>query len=145
MSPAEKEYVVQEIEKMLKQGVITKSSSPWNSPIVLVKKKDGTFRFCIDFRGVNAATCKDTYPLPRISEILDDLGDATFFSTFDMAAGYWQIEVHPEDRPKTSFNTPNGSYEWIVMPFGLTNAPADFQRLMDTIFRDQLRRSMLIY
>ena len=114
------------------------SQSPWSSPIVLVKKKDGSTRFCVDFWKVNAVTRKDVQPLPRIDDTLDVLGSARWFSTLDLASGYWQVEVSPEDREKTAFVTPYGLFQFCVMSFGLTNAPATFQRLMERIALDYM-------
>ena len=113
--------------------VIQPSASPWASPVVMVHKKDGTHRFCIDYRQLNAVTKADTYPLPRIDDLLDELGRCRFFSTLDLASGYWQIRVSPASREKTALVTPQGLYEFLVMPFGLTNAPAVFQRLMQRL------------
>ena len=129
--------VRQEIARQLKHmqatGVITPSSSPWASPVVLVRKKDGTHRFCIDYRQLNSVTKADRYPLPRIDDLLDQLEKSCYFSTLDLASGYWQIRVHPNSKEKTAFITPQGLYEFQVMPFGLTNAPAVFQRLMQRV------------
>ena len=130
---AVREEVTKQIEEMESTGVIRPSSSAWASPIVLVKKKDGGTRFCVDYRQLNSVTKKDTYPLPRIDDLLDQLGKARFFTTLDLAAGYWQIRMAPEAREKTAFATHRGLYEFEVMPFGLTNAPAAFQRLMQQI------------
>ena len=104
---------------MLEKGVIQPSDSPWSSPIVLAKKKDGSVRFCIDYRKVNAITRKDAYPLPRIDETLDTLAGSKLYTTLDLKTGYWQVEVENEDRAKTAFSTPDGLYEFKVMPFGL--------------------------
>ena len=125
--------VHQLLEEMVQQDVIQHSSSPWVSPIVLVKKKDGTTRFCVDYRRLNEATRKDAYPLPRIDITLDTLAGSYWFSTLDLLSGYWQVEIAEEDRCKTAFCTTEGLYEFKVMPFGLCNAPATFQRLMDLV------------
>ena len=118
------------LEKMEAAGVIQPSSSPWASPIILVRKKDGSHRFCVDYRALNAVTKTDTFPLPCINDLLDQLGGTKYFSTLDLAAGYWQIRVHPDSQQKTAFITHEGLHEFRVMPFGLKNAPAAFQRLM---------------
>ncbi len=118
---------------MLKYGYTSPSTSPWASPIVPVIKKDGTLRFCVDYRKLNAATKKDSYPLPRIDELLETLKDAKYFCCLDLYSGYWQIKVAKQDREKTAFITHCGLFEFNVMPFGLTNAPATFQRYMDSV------------
>ena len=115
---------------MQKNGVISPSKSPWASPVVLVRKRDGTHRFCVDYRVLNSVTKSDSFPLPRIDELLDQLGESKYFSTIDLASGFWQ---HPTAQEKTAFITHQGLYEFHVMPFGLTNAPAVFQRLMQQV------------
>ena len=132
------------INQMLQNNIIQKSTSPWSS-VVLVKKKDGSVRFCIDYRKVNNITRKDAYPLPRIDDTLDTLSGAKWFSTLDLLSGYWQVEVTAEDREKTAFVTRDGLFEFNVMPFGLCNGPATFQRLMDMILTGLQWTNCLIY
>ena len=120
---------------MQEEGVIQTSSSPWASNIVLVRKQDGTLRICVDYRQVNSVTKLDTFPLPRIDDLLGQLGNAKYFTTLDLAAGYWQIRVADDSIEKTAFITPGGLNEFRVMPFGQTNAPAVFQRLMQQVLQ----------
>jgi hypothetical protein len=134
-----------EVEKMQEAGVIRQSDSPWSSPIVLVRKKDGTTRFCVDYRRLNQVTRGDAYPLPRIDESFDTLAGSTFFSTLDLASGYWQVEMSERDRPKTAFATRAGLFEFNVMPFGLATAPATFERLMELALRGLQWNRCLIY
>ncbi|UYV71491.1 K02A2.6-like [Cordylochernes scorpioides] len=133
VSPVEKRAIQTEVDKMIKMGIVQPSESPWSSPVVLVKKKDGSWRFCVDYRKLNKVTKKDVYPLPRNDDVLDSLTGAKFFSSMDLLTGYWQIEIDEEDREKTAFITPDGLYEFRVMPFGLCNAPATFERMMDKL------------
>ena len=121
---------------MLEAKVIRPSTSPWASPIVLVPKKDGGVRFCVDYRKLNAKASFDAYPMPRVEEMFESIGAAKVISTLDLAKGYWQIPMSRSSREKTAFATPFGLFEFEVMPFGLHNAPATFQRLMNHILRD---------
>ena len=139
------EEVNKQLDMMLENDIIQPSTSPWASGIVLVKKKDGTKRFCIDYRRVNDVTVKDAYPLPRIDESLDQLAGSKWFSCLDLSAGYWQVEVEPGDKQKTAFTTRRGLYEYNVMPFGLCNAPATFERLMETVLSGLHWQVCLIY
>ena len=133
MPLAVRREVAKQLRDMQKAGVIQPSVSPWSSPVVMVKKKDGTQRFCVDYRALNSVTRGDTFPLPRIDDLLDQLGNSRFFSTLDLASGYWQIRLSQSSREKTAFSVPQGLFEFQVMPFGLTNAPAVFQRLMQQV------------
>ncbi|GFX33113.1 hypothetical protein TNCV_5042811 [Trichonephila clavipes] len=135
VSPTERRIIHEEVQKMLDEGIVQPSESPWSSPVVLVRKKDGSWRFCVDYRKLNSVTKKDVYPLPRIDDTLDCLKGAKFFSSMDLRSGYWQIEIDEADREKTAFITPEGLYEFKVMPFGLCNAPATFERMMDNLLR----------
>ena len=130
---AQHEEAFKAVEDMQKQGIIEPSVSPWASPVVLVKKKDGSTRFCVDYRKLNDLTKKDSYPLPRIDSTLDELAGSTWFSTLDLKSGYWQVEVEEKDREKTAFSVGNGLWQYNVMAFGLCNAPATFERLMENV------------
>lgn len=143
--PSEYEAVKAHINQLLESQVIRESSSPYASPIVLVRKKDGSLRMCVDYRPLNGKTRKDAFPLPRIEESLDALSGARWFSTIDLASGYNQVPVLEKDRPKTAFCTPFGLFEFNRMPFGLCNAPSTFQRLMQRMFGDQQGQSLLLY
>ena len=125
--------MARQIDQMQTVGVVQPSASPWASPVVMVQKRDGTHRFCIDYWRLNAVTKADTYPLLRIDDLLDQLGQCHYFSTLDLASGYWQIRMSPTSREETAFVSPQGLYEFCVMPFGLTNVPAVFQRLMQRL------------
>ena len=133
MPPAVRQEVARQLQEMQDNGIIEPSKSPWASPVVLVRKRDGSHRFCVDYRGLNSVTIPDNFPLPRIDDLLDQLGESKYFSTIDLAAGFWQIRMHPLSQEKTAFVVPQGLYEFRVMPFGLTNAPGVFQRLMQQV------------
>ena len=120
---------------MLEQDIIGPSSSEWAAPIVLVKKKDGSLRLCVDYRQLNSVSRTDAYPMPRTDDMIDQLGRASFISTLDLARGYWQVPVANIDRHKTAFITPFGLYQFKAMLFGLQGAPATFQRMMDQLIR----------
>ena len=130
---AYRDIVKKELEEMEKYGIIEKSTSDWSSPIVLAKKKDGTLRFCIDFRRLNSVSKADAYPMPRVDDLLDQVGQARFISTLDLTKGYWQVPMEKSARSKTAFRTPFGLYQFRRMPFGLQGAPSTFQRMMDSL------------
>ena len=141
-----KPVVDKQVNEMLEAGVIRPSNSPWASPIVLVRKKDGTWRFCIDFRKVNDQTVKDAYPLPQVNDIVDSLNGQKYFSTLDLTSGYWQVPVEKESIPKTAFVIPGGGhFEFLKLPFGLSNAVPTFQRLMATVLQGLLGTKCLVY
>jgi len=135
----------EQVDTMLRQGLIERSCSEWASNVVIVTKKDGTPRFCIDYRQLNNKTRKDAYPLPLIGECLDTLGGASWFSTFDLRAGYHQLALHPRDRHKTAFITRGGSFQFKVLPFGLCGSPASFSRLMGLVMAGLNFAICLIY
>ena len=138
--------VDEELEKILAQGIVEHSDSPWSAPICFVKKKDGTCRFCIDFRSLNAITVKDAYPLPHIDETMDALSGSMWFSTLDLASGYWQTKLSERSKKKSAFVIPHrGLYHFNVMAFGLTNAPATFQRLMEKVLFGLTHQKCLCY
>jgi transposase InsO family protein len=138
-------HIDKQVQDMLDQGIIEPSQSPWVSNVVVVGKKDGTLRFCIDYRMLNNITRKDAYPLPRIGDCLDALGGAKYFSAFDLRSGYHQVEMAEKDKDKTSFVTRTGTYRYKVMSFGLCNAPATFQRIMDVVMAGLNFQVCLVY
>ena len=144
--PQQYEEVRKHLKEMLDIGAIRHSNSPWASPVVLVRKKDGSLRFCIDLRKLNARTIKDAYSIPRIEDALDSLNGACIFTSLDLKSGYWQVELDDESIPLTAFTVgPLGFYECVRMPFGLTNAPATFQRLMESCLGDLHLSWCIIY
>ena len=146
VAPYKLPAVQEEIKEMLDKGVIVPSKSPYSSPIVMVPKKDETNPMCTDYRKLNEITTKDAYPLPRIGQTIDALQGAGYFSSRDLASGFWKVPVAEKDRHKTTFCTPEGgTYEFVKMPFGLTNAPATFQRLMIEILKEDLFNQVLFF
>lgn len=135
LSPEKQRILGSELDEMLRLGVVEVCESPWSSPVLLTPKKDGSLRFCLDSRKLNAVTKKDAYKLPYISEILDNLKNARYLSSIDLSRAYWQLPIAEQDRDKTAFYIPNrGTYRFVTVPFGLTNGPATQQRLMDLLF-----------
>jgi hypothetical protein len=132
-------------DAMLELGIIEPSDSPWGAPVVLIKKKDGSWRFCVDYRALNDVTIKDVYPLPRLSGILSKLEGADYFSIIDLQSGCHQFPLREEDREKTAFITANGLYHFKVLPFGLSNGPSSFQRSLDIILGGLRWSSCLVY
>ena len=146
LSPALQAQVNRELDLMLEQGIVEPSSSPWASPIVLVRKPDNTYRFCVDFRKVNKVTERDAYPLPYVSSILDKLGRARYLTSLDIKSAYWQVPMAEESKPITAFIVPNrGLFQFTRMPFGLHNAPATWQRLIDRVLGVDLDQYVFVY
>ena len=144
-SYAQKKIIEEQLDTMLKQDIIEPSVSPYAAPVLLVMKKDGTHRFCVDYRRLNAVTRKDAYPLPRIDTCLESLAGAKWFCTTDLASGYWQCPMERSSQEKTSFATHKGTYSFKVMPFGLCNSPATFSRLMEILLANDLGDKCLCY
>jgi len=145
VSPKERDIIKNQIAEMLEHNIIRPSKSPWASPVVLVRKKDETFRFCVDYRKVNEVTIKNNYPIPLMDDILNSLGKNKYFSSLDLFSGYWQIGVKEEHKEITAFITNEGLFEFNVLPFGLCNAPATFQSIADKIFQDLKWKEMMLY
>ncbi len=145
MSPAELDELKKQIDELLEAGFIRPSESPWGAPVLFASKKDGTLRLCIDYRALNRLTKKNSYPLPRIDDIFDQLSGAKYFSKIDLRSGYYQIKVDEDSVPLTAFRTRYGHFEFLVLPFGLTNAPAVFMALMNDVFKKELDSFVMVY
>ena len=144
-SPKKLDFIKREVADLLQKGMIRKSASPYASPVVVVGKKGGDMRLCVDYRKLNAITKPNMYPLPRIDNILDSFNGSDWFTTLDLASGYWQVAMDEADVEKTAFITPFGLYEFLRMPFGLAYAPGTFQRLMNHVLHDYLQKFVQVY
>lgn len=146
VSPVLQRCIDRELEDMLSKGIVEKSNSPWSSPVVMVRKKDGSYRFCVDYRKLNAVTMRDSYPLPMVADTLDKLKDARYLSSLDIKSAYWQVPLAKDSRQYTAFSVPNrGLYQFCRMPMGLHNSAATWQRLMDSILGPDLEPNVFVY
>ncbi|GJU92131.1 putative reverse transcriptase domain-containing protein [Tanacetum coccineum] len=145
LAPSEMKELSEQLQELSDKGFIRPSSSPWGAPVLFVKKKDGSFRMCIDYRELNKLTVKNRYPLPRIDDLFDQLQGSSVYSKIDLRSGYHQLRVREEDIPKTAFKTRYGHYEFQVMPFGLTNAPAVFMDLMNRVCKPYLDKFVIVF
>ena len=146
LSEARCDSLNKQLTELLELGFVQKSESPWSHPVLMVPKGEGEFRMCVDLRGSNAQTVKDSYPIPRIHEVLDQLSGVKYYAHLDLRSGFWQVEVEEESRKYTAFTTKSGLFEWVRMPFGVKNAPVIFQRIMETVLELPLRnKQCLVY
>ncbi|GJX11418.1 putative reverse transcriptase domain-containing protein [Tanacetum coccineum] len=145
LAPSEMQELSDQLQELADRGFIRPSTSPWGAPVLFVKKKDGSFRMCIDYRELNKLTVKNRYPLPRIDDLFDQLQGSSVYSKIDLRSGYHQLRVRDEDIPKTAFRTRYRHYEFQVMPFGLTNAPAVFMDLMNRVCKPYLDKFVIVF
>ena len=141
----DQQFISEEIYKMVNAGIAQPSASPWASPIVVAMRKNGKKQLCVDYRKLNSINKKDAYPLPRIDEMLDALGEAKWFSSTDLTNGFWQVGMHPDSIQKTAFISREGLFEFNVMPFGVCNGPATFQRAMDDMLGNYNWKFAMVY
>ena len=141
----QKNEIEKQVQDMLRLRLVWPNTSPFSSPILLVKKKNRNWRFCTDYRALNVATIKYQFPISTVEDMLDELYGASYFTKLDLRAGYHRIRVNPCDVHKTAFRTHNGHYEYLVMPFSLCNAPSTFQAIMNSIFRHHLCKFILVF
>ncbi|CAN6447612.1 unnamed protein product [Victoria cruziana] len=145
MAPIELAELKKQIQELMDKGFIQPSMSSWGAPVLFVKKKDGTMRLCIDYRMLNQVTIKNKYPLPRIDDLLDQLGGSSVFSKIDLRSGYHQVRISRQDVSKTAFRTRYGHYEFLVLPFGLTNVPTVFMNMIHRVFREYLDQFVIVF
>nr|GEZ09024.1 putative reverse transcriptase domain-containing protein [Tanacetum cinerariifolium] len=145
LAPSEMKELAEQLQELSDKEFIRPNSSPWGAPVLFVKKKDGSFRMCIDYRELNKLTVKNRYPHPRIDDLFNQLQGSSVYSKIDLRSGYHQLRVREEDIPKTAFKTRYGHYEFQVMPFGLTNAPAVFMNLMNQVCKPYLDKFVIVF
>ncbi|GKD21989.1 putative reverse transcriptase domain-containing protein, partial [Tanacetum coccineum] len=145
LAPSEMKELFKQLQELSKKGFIRPSSSPWGAPVLFMKKKDGSFRMCIDYQELNKLTIKNRYPLPRIDDLFNQLQSFSVYSKIDLRSGYHQLRIRKEDIPITAFRTRYGHYEYQVMPFGLTNAPAVFMDLMNRVCKPYLDKFVIVF